>query len=109
MLLLSVITRLSPILVMGYDLCSQLFLGNYPGRPHEQLCLDAFFYVFQGQHIVRKLFCSLYRNHIVLLTYFFLLSCKLHCLIGHICCAIVKYIESPRKNISETKISGIIL
>lgn len=33
------LTCLSPVLVMGYDLCSQLLLGNYPCRPREQLCL----------------------------------------------------------------------
>lgn len=48
-------------------------------------------------------------NRTVLLTYFFLLSCKLHCLLGHICSAIIKNIESPRKDIFETQISGVIL
>lgn len=50
MLLLSVIICLSPVLVMGYDLCFQLLLGNHPCRAHEQLCLAPFPHVSQGQH-----------------------------------------------------------
>lgn len=109
MLLLSVIICLSPMLVMGYDLCFQLLLGNYPCRSHEQLCLATFPHVSQGQHFGRKFLCSSFGNHVVLVTYLFPLSCKLHCLIGHICRVIIKYIESPRKDISETQTSGIIL
>lgn len=50
-----------------------------------------------------------YKKHTALLIYFFLLSCKLHCLIGHIYIGIVKYIGSPRKDMSEMQVSGIIL
>lgn len=52
------LTCLSPVLVMGYDLCSQLLLGNYPCRPREQLCLAALPPVSQGQYTWRKFFCS---------------------------------------------------